>query len=104
MMNENFVSPVDMLLDPDNNDNIVLYNEANQPVEFQQIALVPVDGKIYVILKPVAGIPEIGEDEALVFVVDEINDEDCLMLETEEEKIDAVFAEYYEMLKEAGIE
>ena len=103
MENENILSPIDMLLDEDNTDNIVLYNESNQPVEFEQIALVPIDDKVYVILKPVNGITELAEDEALVFAIDEVEDQDCLMLVDQEEVIDRVFAIYYEMLEEAGI-
>ena len=37
-MAEEFLSPIDMLLDENNTDNIKLYNEDNQEVEFEQIA------------------------------------------------------------------
>ena len=38
-MAEDFLSPIDMLLDENNTENIKLYNEENQEVEFEQIAL-----------------------------------------------------------------
>ena len=46
-MAEEFLSPIDMLLDENNTDNIKLYNEDNQEVEFEQIALVPIEEKTY---------------------------------------------------------
>lgn len=103
-MAEEFLSPIDMLLDENNTENIKLYNEDNQEVEFEQIALVPIDSKTYAILKPVSPMEGIAEDEALVFVIDEIDDEDCLVIVEEDAIVDKVFEEYYKMLKEEGVE
>ena len=103
-MAEEFLSPIDMLLDENNTDNIKLYNEDNQEVEFEQIALVPIEEKTYAILKPVANMEGIAEDEALVFVIDEIDDEDCLVIVEDDSIVDKVFEEYYKMLKEGGID
>ena len=103
-MAEEFLSPIDMLLDENNTENIKLYNEENQEVEFEQIALVPIDNKTYAILKPVVSMEGIAEDEALVFVIDEIDDEDCLVIVEDDAIVDKVFEEYYKMLKEEGID
>ena len=103
-MAEEFLSPIDMLLDENNTDNIKLYNEENKEVEFEQIALVPIEDKTYAILKPVENIEGIADDEALVFVIEEIDDEDCLVIVEEDAIIDKVFEEYYKMLKEEGID
>ena len=103
-MAEEFLSPIDMLLDENNTENIKLYNEENQEVEFEQIALVPIENKTYAILKPVASMEGIAEDEALVFVIDEIDDEDCLVIVEDDSIVDQVFEEYYKMLKEEGID
>ena len=103
-MAEEFLSPIDMLLDENNTDNIKLYNEDNHEVEFEQIALVPIEEKTYAILKPVANMEGIAEDEALVFVIDEIDDEDCLVIVEDDSIVDKVFEEYYKMLKEEGID
>ena len=94
------MNPVDMLLDENNTDNIVLYNEENEAVEFEQIAVIPVGLQTYVILKPVTPIEDMGEDEALVFSVDEWEGESELTVATDEEIVDLVFARYYEMLEE----
>ena len=48
-MNKN---PIDMLLDENNSEPIVLYNEKNEPIRFDQIAVVPLKGETYAILKP----------------------------------------------------
>ena len=85
-MAEEFLSPIDMLLDENNTENIKLYNEDNQEVEFEQIALVPIENKTYAILKPATVMEGIADDEALVFVIDEIDDEDCLVI-VEDDKI-----------------
>ena len=97
------MNPIDMLLDENNTEPIVLYNENNQEISFEQIAIVPIDGKIYAILKPIGEFSGVGEDEALVFTIEEIDDEDVLVIVDEEKIIDAVFDEYYQMLEEAGI-
>lgn len=95
---------LDMIMDEENTENIVMYNENDEPVEFQQIAVVPVNGAVYVILRPVGDVEGIGEDEALVFVIDEIDGEGCLSIEENDQIIDQVFEEYYKMLREAGID
>ena len=94
------MNPVDMLLDENNTDNIVLYNEENEAVEFEQIAVIPVGLQTFAILKPVTPIEDMHEDEALVFSVDEWEGESELTVVTDEEIVDLVFARYYEMLEE----
>ncbi len=97
-------SPVELLLDEHNNDNIKLYDENNNCVEFEQIATIPMDERIFVILKPVTSMENVAEDEAIVFEIQEIDEEDCLVVVTEDKIIDKVFDEYYEMLKAEGID
>ena len=103
-MSKKEVSPIDMLFDENNKDNIVLYDDQNNEVEFEQIALIPVDEKIYAILRPLGGEEPLAEDEALVFAIEEVEDEDVLIPEENEEVVDQVFNKYYELLKEQGID
>lgn len=103
-MSKKEVSPIDMLFDENNKDNIVLYDDQNNEVEFEQIALIPVEEKIYAILRPLGGEEPLAEDEALVFAIEEVEDEDVLIPEENEEVVDAVFNKYYELLKEQGID
>lgn len=95
---------LDMILDEQNSENIVLYNENNEPMEFQQIAVIPLGEKTYVILQPVGEFEEIGEDEALVFSIESTDEEEYISIVVEDAIIDAVFEEYYQLLRESGID
>lgn len=95
-------SPIEMIYDENCSDPIVMYNEDGKEITFEQIALIPIDGVHYVILKPLVGFEEIAEDEALVFVITEYEGEEVLEIVEDDETIDAVFVEYYAMLAEEG--
>ena len=94
------MTEIDKILDEECTDNIVLYDENNKETEFEQVALIPKDEKVYVILKPVTKIEGVADDEALVFVIDEIEDEDCLIIVDDEQIITEVFNDYYKLLEE----
>ena len=96
-------SPIEMLLDDDNTDNLILFDENNRETEFEQIAVIPLDERIYAILKPVTEVVGVNDDEALVFVTEEIDDEDCLVIVDDQKIVDEVFDEYYKLLEEEGI-
>ena len=93
-------SVIDILLDEDNDDNIILYDENNQANEFEQIALIPLNGKIYAILKPVNCMENVGDDEAVVFCIEEVEGEYVLIPEQDDAVGEAVFNEYYSLLEE----
>ena len=95
---------IELLLDENNTDNLKLYDENNKETEFEQVAVIPLNEKIYAILKPVTKIVGVNADEALVFVIEEIDDEDCLVIVDDEKVVDDVFKEYYELLKAEGID
>ena len=98
--NVNFVpSVIDILLDEDNDDNIILYDENDQPNEFEQVALVPFNGKVYAILKPVNCMEDVGADEAVVFCIEEFEGEYMLFPEQDDAVGEAVFNEYYSLLE-----
>ncbi len=94
------MNAVDQIFDPENTDNIVIYDENGDPVAFEQIAVIPLDGTVYVILHPVDPWPGCDPDMALVFFIEEKEDDDILVLSEDREVIDKVFAEYYEMLRQ----
>lgn len=102
-MNKEEKSQIELLLDENNTDNLKLYDENNKETEFEQVAVIPLNEKIYAILKPVTKIVGVNDDEALVFVIEEIDDEDCLVIVDDEKVVDEVFKEYYELLKAEGI-
>lgn len=96
---------IDQLLDPNNDENIVLYDEDNNPVEFEQIAIIPKDDSVYVLLAPVTPMEGVGEDEAVVFVIEEDEEGEALLsIVMEDDVIDSVFAEYEALLDEEDAE
>lgn len=100
---EREISAIEKIFDENNSDPIVLYDENNKETKFDQVAVIPLYEKVYVILKPLSKIVGVNDDEALVFVVEEIDDEDCLVICDDMKIIDEVFKEYYALLKEEGI-
>ncbi len=98
------ISAIEKILDENNEDSITLYDEQDRATEFDQVAVIPLYEKIYVILKPITKIAGVGDDEALVFVIEEIEDEDTLVLVDSEGIVDAVFGEYYKLLDELNDE
>lgn len=95
------MTAIEMILDENNDENIVLYNEEGEAVEFEQIALIPLNGTDFVILHPVE---DMADDEALVFAIEEVDGEDALVLVEDDDVVDAVFEEYYDMLRAEGVE
>lgn len=100
---EQEISAIEKIFDENNSDPIVLYDENNKETKFDQVAVIPLYEKVYVILKPLSKIAGVNDDEALVFVVEEIDDEDCLVICDDMKIVDEVFKEYYILLKEEGL-
>ena len=93
----------DKIYDENNSDNIVLYNEHGEPVEFEQVAVIPYEGVVYIILHPVTKLEGLGEGEGLVFVIEEDEVEGEIMkLVVDEGIIDAVFDIYDRLVEEEG--
>lgn len=100
-MSDTPINPIDALYDENNNDAIILFNEKGEEIAFEQIALIPIAEKVYAILKPIQPMDGVGEDEGLVFSIEQ-NDagEEYLMLTVDEEIIDAVFTVYEALVAE----
>lgn len=98
-MNE--MSVVEMLLDPDCEEVIRCVSEDGNIVDFDQIAVIPYQEKLYAILKPITQIEGVGADEALVFLVDV--EEDIINVVYDFDLCDKVFELYYELLQKEGI-
>ena len=101
MEQKKLVDPVEMILDENNNDNIILYNDKDEPIEFEQIAVIPIDTNTYVILQPVKPMKGIASDEALAFRLPnrEYGEQDLQLVE-DDNLIDRIFAEYIDMYKQ----
>lgn len=98
------MNPIAKIYDDNNTDNIILYNEENEAVEFEQIALIPLDGTDFVILHPIVDMEDVADDEALVFAIEEVDGEEALVIVDDDDVVDAVFEEYYDMLRAEGVE
>lgn len=90
---------VDVLFDPDNREPITLMDENGKQLVFEQIAVVPYDGRIYCVLKPLTKLEGIAEDEAIVFRLEEDETGAGLKVEEDEPTALAVFEEYYKLLE-----
>ena len=99
-MNEEY-SIVEMLLDPDNESPIACYNEELGEIYFDQIAVIPLEEKLYAILKPVEEIEGVGADEALVFLINV--EEDTIEVVYDFDLCDKVFEVYYDLLEKEGL-
>lgn len=95
------LSPIEKIFSDDNNENVVLYNADDKAVEFEQIAIVPLHGKDYCILKPVIPFENMQEDEAIVFVLNDEDEEPSLDVELDDKIVDEVFDIYYGMVEDA---
>ena len=98
MINKSKKSILEILLDEDNTDNITLEHENGGIYEFEQIAVIPNDGKLYCILHPITKIEGIANDEAVVF---NITEEGIISVEEDELTILEIFDQYYELLEES---
>lgn len=103
MKEEKQINPIEQILDENNLDNIVLYNEQDEPFEFEQIAIIPLENgdkqDLYAILLPLTPLSGIEEDEALVFEVNER--ENVIRVCADDEIIDRVMTEYERLLDES---
>lgn len=92
---------LDKIFDEENTEPVYLYDENDNKVPFEQVAVIPMEETVYVILKPIEPMEDVGEDEALVFEICEDEDgEEFIQLVTDEDVVDDVFAEYYKLLDE----
>lgn len=97
---------LDVLLDQENKEPIVLMDENGKQITFEQVAVIPFEVKkekrLYCVLKPLDKIEGIGDDEAIVFLVDTDDEGNSIIkIEEDEEVAIAVFDKYYDLLEEA---
>ena len=65
--------PISQILDENNTENIVLYDAEQKPIEFEQVAVIPLErtNKLYAILIPVTPMQGVNEGEGVLFELDE---------------------------------
>jgi len=65
------------LLDDNNKDNIILFDEEGKQVELEQIAIVPHNNDVFAILRPL----DADHDSAAVFKIDTTDEESIIAVE-----------------------
>lgn len=93
--------PIAQILDENNTENIIYPDINNNPIEFEQIAVIPLESteKLYTILIPVTPMENVEEGEGVLFEVDEINRK---LIPINDSKIIDKVLEIYKKLIEEG--
>lgn len=91
---------LEILLDEENDSPITLYSELDNPIKFDQVAIIPLEDSLYAILKPIDEMEGVADDEAIVFKIDDESEDTELVIETDESIAMRVFDEYYKLLDE----
>jgi hypothetical protein len=83
-------------------DIIVLYNEeTDKDEEFYELATLDVDGKWYIVMKPVEQLPDIADDEVLIYEIIEDKEGNSNFAPIEDDAVlEKVFNEFIAMLEE----
>lgn len=96
---------IDVLMDEKNKENIILYDENNNEVEFEQVAVIPLNNQIYVILKDLTHPErsEDGEEDVVdIFSIEEDEEGESVLIALEDEKIaEEVLNAYFKLADEA---
>ena len=93
-------NPIEQILDENNLDNIVLYDDENKHIEFEQVAVIPLEktGLLYAIMIPVTPMQGVGEGEGVLFVIDELKG--SIEIERDDATIDEVLTIYKTLIEE----
>ena len=86
----------------EDDDIIVLYNEeTDKDEEFYELATLDVDGKWYIVMKPVEQLPDIADDEVLIYEIIEDKEGNSNFAPIEDDAVlEKVFNEFIAMLEE----
>lgn len=83
----------------DEDETITLYDEKGNPVEFYEVACVEYQGEFYALMCPKEPMEDLADDEALIFKVKEVDEEDVSFEQVmDEDVLQAVFNEYLNAL------
>ena len=93
-------NPIEQILDENNTDNIVLFDDQQNPITFEQVALIPLDrtNALYAILIPITPMQGVNEGEGVLFEVDE--QKQSLEVVNDQQIIDEVLEVYQALLDE----
>lgn len=93
-------NPIEQILDENNTENIVLFDDQQNPITFEQVALIPLDrtNALYAILIPITPMQGVNEGEGVLFEVDE--QKQSLEVVSDQSIIDDVLEVYQALLDE----
>lgn len=93
-------NPIEQILDENNMENVVLYDTDNKPIEFEQIAVIPLErtAMLYAIMIPVTPMQGVNEGEGVLFVIDELKG--TIDIERDDATIDEVLTIYKTLIGE----
>ncbi len=93
-------NPIKQLLDENNNDNIILFDDDGNKIEFEQVALIPLEetNVTYAILIPITPMQGVEDGEGVLFALDEENEQ--LEVINDEKIIDKVLTIYQQLIEE----
>ncbi len=92
---------IERLLDVDDDQPVTLYDQNDNPIRFEQHALIPFEEKLYAILKPIDKIDGVDDDQGIIFRFDEDEKgEPQLVVINDDKIIDEVFGIYLKMINE----
>ena len=94
------LDPINQILEEENMENVIMYDEQNKPIEFEQIAVIPLDNDplLYAILIPITPMQGVNEGEGVVFAIDEAKHD--IQVVNDDKKIDAVLEVYQKLIEE----
>lgn len=94
------LDPINQILEEENMENVIMFDEQNKPIEFEQIAVIPLDNDplLYAILIPVTPMQGVHEGEGVVFAIDE--EKHDIQVVNNEKTIDAVLEVYQKLIEE----
>ena len=95
---------INQILDENNLENIIMFDDENKPIEFEQVAVIPLenDELLYAILIPITPMQGVNEGEGVVFAIDEAKHD--IEVVNDEKKIDAVLTVYQKLIEEGDKE
>ncbi len=96
------MTPFEMLLDENCDENIILYGEDGEETEFEQVAVIPHEDRMFVILRPI-DMEGVEEDEAFVFELVEEDGEASINLCEDDDMIETIFGIYYSLLEDEEV-
>jgi len=96
--------PINQILDENNLENIIMFDDDNNSIEFEQVAVIPLenDELLYAILIPITPMQGVNEGEGVVFAIDEAKHD--IQVVNDEKRIDAVLTVYQKLLEEGDKE